>query len=244
MVTKKLCLKFPRLSYLILTILTPSMFSKIISISLLISLFLGASVFEDGAYEQYTWQSFNRIEALQRPIDFAEPDYGLLNAAVFYVTNQERAQRNLPLLSFSPDLRDIADHHARAMAEHDFVSHFNVFESRYRTLEQRSRAYGKEAHAENVASNFLHKYRSNTYYTPRPARPFYEYYDSQRRSIPVMSYLEFAENLVDDWMSSSGHRRNILFRELKSLGCAVRIPEGAGTKNEIPLAYCVQNFSY
>lgn len=220
------------------------MISKFVAFGLFVSLFITTSSFEDGAYAQYSWESFNRIEELSEPIDFAEPDYGLLNAAVFYVTNQERAQRNLPLLSFSPDLRNIADHHARAMAAHDFVSHFNVYEPRYRTMEQRSRVYGKEAHAENVASNFLHQYRSNTYYTPKPARPYYEYYDSRRQLIPVLSYLEFAQNLVDDWMNSSGHRRNILFRELKSLGCAVRIPEGAGTRNEIPLAYCVQNFSY
>lgn len=220
------------------------MISKIILFCTLVAVSVSTTTFEDDAYSQHSWQSFNRIAALHEPIDFAEPDYGLLNAAVFFVTNQERAQRNLPLLSFSPGLRDVADHHARAMAAHDFVSHFNVHESRYRTLEQRGRVYGTDAHAENVASNFLHKYRSNTYYTPQPARPYYEYYDSRRQLIPVLSYLEFAENLVDDWMSSSGHRRNILFRELKSLGCAVRIPEGAGTKNEIPLAYCVQNFSY
>lgn len=220
------------------------MISKLIYFTLLAALSVTATTFEDDAYQQYSWQSFNRIPDLSQAIDFSDPDYGLLNAAVFYVTNQERAQRNLPLLSFSPGLRDIADHHARAMATHDFVSHFNVYESRYRTLEQRSSVYGKNAHAENVASNFLHQYRSNTYYTPQPARPFYEYYDSRRQLIPVLSYLEFAENLVDDWMGSSGHRRNILFRDLKSLGCAVRIPEGAGTQNEIPLAYCVQNFSY
>lgn len=220
------------------------MISKIFPLLVLLGLPLSAPNFEDESYSQHSWQSFIRIPELHDPIDFADPDYGLLNAAVFFVTNQERAQRNLPLLRFSPGLRDVADHHARAMATHDFVSHFNVHESRYRTLEQRARAYRIEAHAENVASNFLHRYRSNTYYTTRPARPYLEYYDARRQLIPVLSYLEFAENLVDDWMGSSGHRRNILYRDLKSLGCAVRIPEGAGTKNEIPLAYCVQNFSY
>lgn len=211
---------------------------------LVVSPLLLTGSFEDESYEQYTWQSFLRLEKLQEPIDMAEPDLNLLNAAVFYLTNRERAERGLPVLRFSGDLRDVANHHARAMARRDFVSHFNPYEPRYRTLEQRSRAYDTEAHAENVASNFLHNYRPNTYYTPTPGRPFYEYRDSRNRVISVRSYLAFAENLVSDWMSSSGHRRNILFRDLKFLGCAIQIPEGAGQANQIPLAYCVQNFSY
>ncbi len=200
--------------------------------------------FPDESYADYTWESFQQLEAIHQPIDLASPDLSLLNAAVFFVTNRERLERGKPPLTFSPQLRDCADHQARAMARHDFVSHFNPYEARYRTLDRRSSAYGTEAHAENVASNFLHAYRSNTFYTPIPGRPFYQYLDFDDRPIPILTYLQFAESLLDDWMGSAGHRRNILFPELQFLGCAIRLPEGAGRSRDMPLAFCVQNFSY
>ena len=200
--------------------------------------------FTDADYSRYSVATFLALPALQQPVDLQHPDYALLNATIFYLTNQERARRNLPLLRFQPQLRDCANHHAKAMATHDFVSHENAYEPRFRTLEKRSKAYGHEAHAENVASTFLHAYRSGSTYNTRHTDRGIVFIDNRRQPIKVYTYLEFARDVVSDWMGSPGHRHNILFPELKYLGCAVQLPAGAASSEDLPLAYCVQNFSY
>ncbi len=200
--------------------------------------------FADADYRRYPLDSFFDLPAIHQQISLSQPDYALLNAAVFYVTNRERARRRLPLLQFAPGLRNIAAHHAEAMATHDFVSHFNPYEPRYNTLAQRGTAYQTPVHAENVASTFIHAYTANTYYHTDRVASGYEFKDMQGRRLPVYTYLQFAERLVGSWMNSPGHRSNILHRELKKLGCAVRFPAGVAMSRSMPHAFAVQNFSY
>ena len=49
----------------------------------------------------------------------------------------------------------------------------------------------------------------------------------------------FAEALVDSWMKSPGHRKNILHGEVEYLGCACELPRNADAMQTF---YCTQVF--
>ncbi|MDX2283225.1 MAG: CAP domain-containing protein [Bacteroidia bacterium] len=200
--------------------------------------------FPDSQYARYTWQTFLALPALRDTLDLANPDYSLLNAAVFYVTNRERQRSNRPPLEFDPRLRDMADHHAAAMARYRFVSHVNPHDAQSRSFEQRAGRFQPHAGAENVASEFLYDYEPGSLYYRKAAPGGYRFYDQQDRLILRHTYLSFAETLVAGWMNSRGHRANILHPSLRTLGCAVRLSAGETGSDEIPLAYAVQNFGW
>lgn len=204
----------------------------------------GPQDFPDAIYAELDWTRFTELPAARQPIDLEQPDLALLNAAVFFATNEQREANGLPALAFHPRLRDAADHHARAMARREFVSHTNIYERRFRTMGDRGQAYGVGTHAENVASSFLHQYRSGSTFIPQYTDEGMRYLDRSEREIPLHSYLSFGRSVVAQWMSSPGHRRNILNPQLASLGCAVHLPADAADSYTIPLAYCVQDFSW
>jgi uncharacterized protein YkwD len=53
------------------------------------------------------------------------------------------------------------------------------------------------------------------------------------------TYLSFAEALVESWMQSPGHRKNILHKEQEYLGCACEL---ARKTNAMETFYCAQVF--
>jgi uncharacterized protein YkwD len=94
--------------------------------------------------------------------------------------------------------------------------------------------------AENVASTFGRRYKSG--------QPFYSREQNGRKiysaepngpPIPMHTYSSFAEALVDSWMKSPGHRKNILHSEVEYLGCACDLPRNP---NAMETFYCTQVF--
>jgi uncharacterized protein YkwD len=203
-----------------------------------------ADRFPDSEYARHTWQTFLALPVLRDTLDFQQVDHSLLDAAVFYVACRERQRNNRPVLEFDPRLRDMAAHHASAMAQHRFVSHVNPHDARNRTFEQRAGRFQPNAGAENVASEFLYDYPPGSLYYRKAVPGGYQFYDQRDHLILRHTYLSFAETLVAGWMNSRGHRANILLPSLKTLGCAVRLSAGETGSNEIPLAYAVQNFGW
>lgn len=189
--------------------------------------------------------AFWAFSALDELIDLAEPDYPLLEAAVFFATNEARGHEGLPPLAFDPALSRMARQHSAAMAHYDFVGHTNNRQLRYRTMINRARQAQARVNAENVASTFLYQYPSDAQYYVQ-ARPEAAGYDfvlvGQALPIPRHSYASFARQLVQQWMNSPGHRSNILHPELKRLACGVRLRAGADVAAEVPQAYSTQNF--
>ncbi|MEM7655163.1 MAG: CAP domain-containing protein [Bacteroidota bacterium] len=191
-----------------------------------------------------SWKEFLAYPRLQDSIDLAHLNLDLLDAAVFHMSNRVRQENKRTVLRFDPSLRGVADFHARAMAKHDFVSHFNRHNWLYSTLTKRSNRFHARALSENVASAFLFNYQSNTsYYVIREFQPPQFYRDRDAQRIVPFTYYEFAEELVNRWLNSPGHRRNLLSLKATRLGCAIRVSEKERTlQNGIPVAHCVQNF--
>src|SRR5438093_5973394 len=110
---------------------------------------------------------------------------------------------------------------SRAMAQSGIVSHEHP-DSLKKKVEDRARLVGLRPSflAENVASSFGRKYKSGEKFFVREegGRKIYSY-EPNGLAIPVHTYLSFAEALVDEWMASPGHRRNLLHSVPQFLGC-------------------------
>jgi uncharacterized protein YkwD len=200
--------------------------------------------FPDYSYFHYDWQAFMSLPAVQAPIDLEQPDYHLLDAAIFFVSNAYRAQHELPLLAFEPALRDMAARHSMAMAKYDFVAHENPWEAPLRTLDQRCEAFRVAATGENVASALVCVWEPGAYYYAQRQADGWQYYTLAGDLITFHSYLSLAQTIVERWYQSPSHRQNLLNPGFQQLGCAVRLHPRQIKAGDMPLAYATQNFSY
>lgn len=193
-------------------------------------------------FTNHTAETFRKLPAAQQNILPDKLDRDLLDAAVFHETNRRRAQHQWPPLKFAARARAAARMQSRAMAEHGFVGHENVFEAGSKTMMDRARLAGLAPGflAENVASSFGRQYESG--------KSFYVRTENGRKvfsltpkgaPIPMRSYVEFADALLDGWMNSPGHRKNILHQSPEILGIAC---EPAREKEEMEKFYCTQVF--
>lgn len=161
---------------------------------------------------RHTPESFRNQAPGQKALDRANLDHGLLSAAIFHATNQQRARHKLPLLAHSEAVRRAAQGHSRSMALGGFFSHQNPKDPARKTPWQRLDLEGVRGgfRSENIAK------------TP----------------VQGLTYLSAADAIVAQWMKSPGHRRNILDRNMRFLGCGVH---AAASPHFYVLA--TQNFS-
>ena len=165
-------------------------------------------------------EEFGKIEKFKTPIDFENIDLGLLDAAVFHETNRHRIENKLPALSFEPALREAAAVQVRGMIRMQKIGHTHP-DADKKTLSDRFELLGIETHvlAENVAMVFGIRYKSgtNVYKRKEGGKMVFS---EQPDGTPISphTYASFSEHLLAEWMASPGHRRNILTKDLKTLG--------------------------
>lgn len=172
------------------------------------------SLWDRKSYQSVKIDTFREEEVFNKNVDFSKMDYPLLNACVFYLTNEIRSKKNLPLMEYATELETAAWNHSKQMAEKKFFSHENPKERNRKSTDDRARLAGiaNPFIAENIAS------RSG--------------YEKQ------MTYLQMAEKFIKQWMESSGHKENILSKKALQLGCGVFV-----LKNECFATQCFQWFS-
>ncbi len=191
---------------------------------------------------RHNWQSFRQLPQAQRRLEPGNYDLVLLDMAVFHETNRRRQQNALAPLVFDARTRELAQLQSRAMAEQGFVGHENPAEPDKKTLEDRVHMIGLNPSfvAENVASAFARQYKSGQKYYVREENGQKIYsYSPRGPNIPMHTYISFAEALVESWMNSPGHRKNILHKSPKYLGCSC---EPAKKPDDLFTFYCGQNF--
>lgn len=149
-------------------------------------------------------------------------DQNLFNQAVLVEVNYERCKAGLQPVSLAGGLMLVANTHANWMARRQLLSH-------------RSTVRGQETVQDRVLSSGVNARRGseNIGNTPR-----YQFSGSRRimvknmgrcdfttpggRQITPHSYATLATQIVSMWMDSAGHRRNVLDRNAKTIGSAVR----------------------
>jgi uncharacterized protein YkwD len=177
----------------------------------------GGKVWDDSYYAKFDRTKFSVYKPANAKIDFKNVDQGLMGAAIFYETNRRRnIHRKRPLL-FSPAVRKAALDHAENMVKYDFHGHENPRDKTKRTLRQRMALAGltRCALSENVAHVPGRKYPI------MERKPGKGKVKIDPNNIPAEhTYITFARQLLDGWMLSPGHKRNILSASTSYLGCA------------------------
>ncbi len=130
------------------------------------------------------------------------------------------------------------------MVKFHFFDHVNNKNPKLKTLKDRLESVGGNgkylAAGENISEYFLLNYKPTEYYRVAKADNKQVYFNTKtNKQIKPHTYLSFGEAIVADWMTSPGHRANILDDRFTHLGCGSLY----STKpNEFPKAKATQVF--
>lgn len=195
------------------------------------------------AYKKHNEISFYRIEALYEAIDFNNVNFPLLQATIFFVTNEERKKAKLQPFEYRSEIELAASGHAQDMVKYGFYSHTSQIRIK-RTLLDRFHLEGlnPKYYGENICSTYGLEYQSGRKVNPPYKSGEFTYaFTSKKEVIPPHTYLSFAKSVVKLWMESPGHRQNILNPLFKTLGCGARVYREKNFYN-MPYFMVVQNF--
>lgn len=146
-------------------------------------------------YADYSYSNYTNYPDFNRSVETSGFDADLLEAAIFYETNRQRALYGLPLFEYSYNLEVSAHNHSVDMVNYDFFDHESPVSGK-KTLEERLAIVEMDqiamAEGENIAIMPLKS-----------------------------SYAATAGSLVDQWMRSPLHKENILDTDFTHLGCGV-----------------------
>jgi uncharacterized protein YkwD len=146
----------------------------------------------DTYYNNYNSQNFKNLSIVNKEIDPNNVDYRLLNAAIFYRTNEERVAYGRNEYMHSSKLEKSAFGHSKDMVDFNFYSHTSPLAGKS-SMSDRIKAVGitYSSCGENIFDFFLQN----------------------------PTYWELADGLVKGWMNSAGHKKNILNPAYNYLGC-------------------------
>lgn len=192
-------------------------------------------------FTEYDWQEFRKLQQAQAELDFEQIDTNLLAAAVFHETNRRRQQHELATLQHHAGARSAAAIQTGIMLQRGSISHQNPDRPSVKTLQDRLAHVGLKPRfaAENVATAFGLRYESGAPFRTKQRNGEKIIVDTTGEPIPPHSYVSFAEQLLDQWMQSPGHRKNILHPAPKFLGTSCRMKHD---ETGMPVFYCTQVF--
>src|SRR4051812_23513221 len=109
--------------------------------------------FPDTSYNQYIWEEFYQLSEANKQVDFEHPDLALLDACIFFATNEQRELKNKSAFTFSASLRNAADFHTQEMITKNFFNHINPKNPPYKTPTKRLDKFGARfnTYGENIA---------------------------------------------------------------------------------------------
>ncbi len=156
-------------------------------------------------YDKVNNENFREFKLFKNPINLKKIDYALLNAAVFYVSNEARNERGLSILIYQSNLEIMAWNHSKSMGARDFFDHYNKKDKKRREPNDRAKLAGitNPKIGENIGSQGGYKYAS---------------------------YLELADSIVDGWIDSPPHRKTLYSPDAVQLGCGVYYYRGLWQK--------------
>ncbi len=194
-------------------------------------------------YYNLTLSDFRENPSFNDTIDPEHPNSEILNAVLFYLTNEMRVKKKLPELIYSEHLEKSAQLHSVCMVEDDFFDHINPVSDKYKTPNDRAKAVGivNPFLAENIVEGFVLKYKANdpVYY----GGPGIFRYRPGEDPIRPHTYLSLGESLIDMWMHSPVHKANILSTNALQLGCGSAF---FARKDfyDMPAVLATQNFQF
>jgi uncharacterized protein YkwD len=187
--------------------------------------------------------TFRNEKSFNDTLDFNHIDLPRLNALLFYVTNEIRAKHKLPALEYAKELEVAAAMHSRDMVMHDFFGHTNPVDPEKKTPNDRATLSGiiNPYIAENIAEDFGLYYKSGSHVYIIGKGKFSV--DPEGEIIRPKTYLSVAGSLLERWMNSPEHRKNILSPDALQLGCGTWFFTDPQF-NDMPTFMATQNFQW
>ena len=193
-------------------------------------------------YFQMGARQFGVLAQAKEEIQFEAVNTNLISAAILHETNRRRAEKGLRPLKHHLKALQAAAIQSRIMKERGSISHENPEHEKFRTLMKRVQSVGVNPGlaAENVATAFGLRYESAKGFYKRVERGKTIFsYTPEGPGLTAHTYEGFAKALVDSWMGSPGHRKNILLPDAEYLGVSCVLSK---SESEMPLFYCTQVF--
>jgi uncharacterized protein YkwD len=199
------------------------------------------SIWNETYYNKYTYQTITNFASINDTIVPEKLDYKLLNAAIFFETNRQRALYGLKPLKHDSRLENCAQGHSQDMALFEFYSHTSVIPGK-RELSDRAKKAGipDEYIGENIHDFHIMKMNKEYYYPPSQAG-YFKKMNGER--IKTHTYSSLAKGLVDGWMNSPGHRANILNSDYTHLGVGSYLHYWGFGIDRLPMVKSTQNFA-
>lgn len=207
---------------------------------------LAAQGFNDLWYTELSVDSFFNTDAAKTEIDVENPNIELLNAAIFFATNEARLKKNLPALAYSEILEKAAEFHSTEMRDKRFFNHVNKSDKENRTPEQRIANKGGEftGTGENILEMPPYKTGPKGEYDVKknPEGTYAFIQVNSGKPLKVLTYGDFARACVKVWLKSPGHKANILSKDFNQLGCGIAIEDNPFNYKTLPMVLVTQNF--
>lgn len=189
-------------------------------------------------YYQPTPQDLTSRSEVSKYIDADSVNLDLLEWTLFMETNHQRQRLGLSALAFDPRLQKVAKLHSREMRDLHYFDHKSPV-ARNETVKMRLHDVGIKhgAGGENIAIHPINKKQEIVFRSAEATASLSKY--AWRNEGSRYTYKEFAADLVQRWLNSPSHRRNILSKQYKyfGVGCVL------SNENDINVFFVTQDFS-
>ncbi len=155
--------------------------------------------------------------ATQSVVPTGNINQNLLSDAVRAEVNFHRCRAGLPAVaSAGSSLTKEAHGHSRWMAKRQKLSHQSTVRGRS-TLRQRVKASGLKFRIGSENIGMVHRYQIDSKRFQIVDASRCKFRLSNGQPLPAHTYASLARHIVDLWMNSPGHRRNVLDRQAREV---------------------------
>jgi uncharacterized protein YkwD len=143
-----------------------------------------------------------------------------LEKEIHNLVNKYRVQNNLDILNFNETLREIARYHSKDMADKNYFDHISP---QGETLKDRFEKFNYTCKI--IVGNYVYEGAENLF-----LGYIYSEYTYDKISKKVLNYKfytleELAKEVVNAWIESEGHRKNLIFKHWRNEGIGVEITD-------------------
>lgn len=171
--------------------------------------------------------------AFERPVEAGGVDQWLFSEAVTRQVNEVRCDRGLAPLAADEAVTRAAAYHSGDMVVRGFFSHESPVAGRRTPSDRLDQVGARHSRAaENIARTSIFAFDRERFFIRDQANCVFSL-TPDGPPVPRRSYAGAAERLVDGWMDSAGHRRNILDPALTRHGAGAAVRPDPATCGEL-----------
>lgn len=173
-------------------------------------------------------------------------NFDYLNYAIYEKTNALRARKSLSALVYSKDLSVVCSLHSTQMKKYDFFSHTNPYNPLLKDVKDRISYFNLTFSkvTENIADVPFLNFRGEQKYKFKKINNQFLFFSTKTgKQFFDHDIDSFSDYVLDSWMNSTGHRKNILDKSVTYLGCgAVLYFKEIDNEFQMPYLKVTQNF--